>query len=304
VLLASWVAAYFLFRNLSSSEATNSTAASSAVTQASPATSPEAPAGASAREGTKKQREETSPANGSILSELFGARTLPGNETRPEGWLELIGLVTLRLLLAALLASALAFRPRRQFTALRRNPSVAQTQILLAVVASALMMTVGDSAARAFGIFAAASLVRFRTNIRDPKEITVLLISLAVGLATGVGRWELAVMLSLFALILLWILEYREPGQIFRAMELTVTSRNIEATQEIIRSLLEKHGFSSELRTLSRTNEDGAGSLVYHIDMSPLVSTDKFSEEIFAGGAGDIAGVAWEQKKSFSYVYQ
>ncbi|MGH9971697.1 MAG: hypothetical protein ACREBG_28420 [Pyrinomonadaceae bacterium] len=39
---------------------------------------------------------------------------------------------------------------------------------------------------RAFGIFAAVSLVRFRTNIRDPKEITVLLISLAIGLGTGV----------------------------------------------------------------------------------------------------------------------
>ena len=58
----------------------------------------------------------------------------------------------------------------------------------MAVVAGAMMMVVGDSAARAFGIFAAASLVRFRTNIRDPKEITVLLICLGVGLAAGVGR--------------------------------------------------------------------------------------------------------------------
>ena len=99
--------------------------------------------------------------------------------------------VTIRLTLAALLSAMLAFRPRRLSHTVKRNPFVAQTQILMAVVASALMMVVGDSAARAFGIFAAASLVRFRTNIKDPKEITVLLVSLAIGLATGVGRWEL-----------------------------------------------------------------------------------------------------------------
>ena len=84
------------------------------------------------------------------------------------------------------------FVPGAEYLALKRNPFVAQTQILLAIVAAALMIIVGDNAARAFGIFGAVSLVRFRTNIRDPKEITVLLISLALGLAAGVGRWDLA----------------------------------------------------------------------------------------------------------------
>ena len=84
------------------------------------------------------------------------------------------------------------------------------------------MMIVADNAARAFGIFAAASLVRFRTNIRDPKEITVLLISLAIGLATGVGKTEVAIILALFSLVVISLLEYYEPEQVFRAMELTV----------------------------------------------------------------------------------
>ena len=102
----------------------------------------------------------------------------------------------LRFLLAAFLAMLLAFRWRRGFKITQRNPYVAQTQILLAVVAAAMMMIVGDSAARAFGIFAAASLVRFRTNIRDPKETTVLLICLGVGLACGVGRLDMALILT------------------------------------------------------------------------------------------------------------
>jgi hypothetical protein len=117
-----------------------------------------------------------------FLDHLMGTRHSEAY-VRGERWIVTMGRIALRLLLAALLGAALAFRPRRRILALKRNPYVSQTQILLAIVAAALMIIVGDNAARAFGIFAAVSLVRFRTNIRDPKEITVLLISMALGLA-------------------------------------------------------------------------------------------------------------------------
>src|SRR4029078_3143360 len=130
-----------------------------------------------------------------------------------KSWAEDAVSVFGRLLLAVLLYAGLAFRPRQNVPLFRRSLFVSQTQILLSVVAAALMMIVGDNTARAFAIFAAVSLVRFRTNIRDPKEITVLLISLALGLAAGVGRWELGITLCLFALALLWLLEYNESEQ-------------------------------------------------------------------------------------------
>ena len=154
--------------------------------------------------------------NETFIDRLFGTHN---NEAfSSEQWAENIGRLSLRLLLASLLGAALAFRPRKQILTLKPNPYVSQTQILLAIVAAALMIIVGDNAARAFGIFAAVSLVRFRTNIRDPKEITVLLISLALGLASGVGRWDLAVVLALFSLIVLWLLEWREPQLVFRSL--------------------------------------------------------------------------------------
>ena len=135
-----------------------------------------------------------------LLSELFGPDVTASPATL-ESWETTSARIALRFALAAFLAAVLAFRPRRGVTASRRNPYVAQTQILMAVVAGGMMMVVGDSAARAFGIFAAASLVRFRTNIRDPKETTVLLVCLGVGLAAGVGRWDMAIILTVFVLL-------------------------------------------------------------------------------------------------------
>ncbi len=222
-----------------------------------------------------------------------------------ENILTIAARITLKLALAALLAAMLAFRPRKDLPSLQRNPYVAQTQILLAVVASALMMVVADNAARAFGIFAAASLVRFRTNIRDPKEITVLLVSLAIGLATGVGKVEVAVILSLFILAMLWVLEYYEPAQVFRSLELTVMTRKVDETDEVLREIFEKHNIATEIRVVDREDEeDPLGKIVYSLNINPSTSTDQLSEEIFATDPDNIDSVKWDQKKSNSYIYR
>jgi uncharacterized membrane protein YhiD involved in acid resistance len=259
------------------------------------------------RPATSAQTGAT-PREQSFFAQIFELEEDPhvAGETRdPLDWLTTFARVTVRLTLAALLSALLAFRPRRFSLFFKRNPFVAQTQILLAVVASALMMIVGDSAARAFGIFAAVSLVRFRTNIKDPKEITVLLVSLAIGLATGVGRWELAIILALFVLLLLWGLEYRETEQVTRAMELTVKTRDVDVTQDVLLRLFRKYEFDAEVRTIDRPDaDDEMGCIVYYVNISPFVSTDRLSDEILTADLQNVDSVEWDQQKNTNYFYQ
>jgi uncharacterized membrane protein YhiD involved in acid resistance len=238
------------------------------------------------------------------MDRLFGTQHTE-TEVSGDTWPQAMGRISLRLLLATMLGAALAFRPRKRILALKPNPYVSQTQILLAIVAAALMIIVGDNAARAFGIFAAVSLVRFRTNIRDPKEITVLLISLALGLASGVGRWDLALVLAIFSLVVLWLLEWREPDLVFRSMELKVTTKNVVTTQRALREVFKTHGFDKELRAVDReASEESPGSIVYSVDVSPSISTDELSADILALDGQNVQGIEWDQKKSYSYLYQ
>jgi len=261
--------------------------------------------GAAEREPLSRATPTPTPAgNETFLDHLMGTRNGEAN-VRGESWAESLGRITLRLLLAALLGTALAYRPRRKLLVLKRNPYVSQTQILLAIVAAALMIIVGDNAARAFGIFAAVSLVRFRTNIRDPKEVTVLLICMALGLASGVGRWDLGIALAVFSLIALWILEWREPEQVFRSMELKVITKDVVSTQRALREIFRKHGFDKELRAVDReATEESPGSISYSVDVSPTVSTDELSADILALDGQNVDGIEWNQKKSYSYLYQ
>src|SRR5262247_1351911 len=77
-----------------------------------------------------------------LLGEVFGPDASGLTPSSVASWEATSARIALRFSLAAFLASLLAFRPRRG----ARNPYVAQTQILMAVVVGAMMMVVGDSA--------------------------------------------------------------------------------------------------------------------------------------------------------------
>ncbi|MBV9242448.1 MAG: DUF4956 domain-containing protein [Acidobacteria bacterium] len=169
---------------------------------------------------------------------------------------------------------------------------------MLSVVAAALMLIVGDNTSRAFAIFAAVSLVRFRTNVRDPKEITVLLISLALGLASGVGRWDLGIALCLFALALLWLLEFKEPEQIVRSMELTVKSRNPEKTQHILKKIFKRMRIAAEVREIVPPDEKKQiGTISYYMALRLSLTTDELSDRILSADPNNTEGIQWSKTK-------
>jgi uncharacterized membrane protein len=257
-------------------------------------------------EGTSTAPSENKTGQGiPLVGELFGPDVSGLSPSSVSNWESTSARIALRFALAAFLAAILAFRPRRGVSVLRLNPYVAQTQILMAVVAGGMMMVVGDSAARAFGIFAAASLVRFRTNIRDPKETTVLLVCLGVGLASGVGRWDMAIILTLFVLLALAVLEYFERYQVFRSMEVAVQTRSVDRADEILKELFVRHKFDFELRELNREDQDEPmGKIVYLVNIDPIISITRLSEEILAGDSENIDSVQWEQKESKTYIYK
>jgi hypothetical protein len=82
----------------------------------------------------------------------------------------------LMLPVAALYGAALGgIRPIRRGL-VPRPLHVIQAQILMAIVGAVIMIVVAESLARAFAIVGAAGLVRYRSQIDDPKDAGVLLV--------------------------------------------------------------------------------------------------------------------------------
>jgi uncharacterized membrane protein YhiD involved in acid resistance len=191
--------------------------------------------------------------------------------------------------LAAALGAVLAFRPQRRGTPPRR-PAVVQTQIILAVVGALVMLVVGASLARAFGIVGAASLVRYRSKIEDPKDAGVMLACLAIGLASGVGIHLVALVSTAFVLAVVWVLESREP-EVEKDFLLAVKAGDAAQLQARLEALLRRNGVALELRTASHDE------LTYSVRLPLSKKTDRLTNAILALGDKGEMTVDWSEKK-------
>jgi hypothetical protein len=115
----------------------------------------------------------------------------------------------------------------------------------------------------------------------------------------------MAVILTGFVLLALVVLEYFEKYQVFRSMEITVLTRDVDKANAILKRLFARHSSDYELLVLNRQDADEPlGKLVYLVNLDPMISTSKLSEEILAGDADNIDSVEWDQKESKTYLYR
>lgn len=206
-----------------------------------------------------------------------------------EPHVAMVARAALSLPFAAILGAVLAFRPRARGTPPRSAP-VIQTQIVLSVIGGVVMVIVGSSVARAFGIVGVASLIRYRSKIDDPKDASVMLGCLTVGLASGVELYGLAAFATLFLLGVLWIVESLEPERL-KTFDLKVTAADPTAIRRDLEQLLRRSGVKYELRTA------GPKELVYEANLPLRVPTDRISNAILKLEPSGETEVVWDEKK-------
>jgi hypothetical protein len=195
-----------------------------------------------------------------------------------------------RLPIAALLGAALALRPRRAGSP-RRDPAVIETQIVLAIVGALIMLVVGASLARAFGIAGAANLIRYRAKIEDPKDAVVMLSALAVGLASGVGLFGIAGIGTLFLVFTLWIIEGFETHVRTFLLSLKLGERTSQRRAAVER-ILQRARTVFELRT---TADD---ELVYLVNAGASLKTEQLSAAFAAlAPKEEKTQIEWKEEK-------
>lgn len=76
-------------------------------------------------------------------------------------------------------------------------PSFAVTLVMLPIIIAVIIILIGDNVARAFSLAGAFTIIRFRSAPADPKDITYIFFTLAVGLALGLGYIGYAVLFTI-----------------------------------------------------------------------------------------------------------
>jgi len=116
--------------------------------------------------------------------------------------------ILLHLTIAFVLGQLVAWIYIWTHSGLSYSRSQAQSLVLLSVIVTLVMLAVGNSLARAFGLFGALALVRFRTPVKDTRDSAFLFMAVSVGIAVGSQNLRIAVLgtalLCVLSLYLFW----------------------------------------------------------------------------------------------------
>ena len=112
------------------------------------------------------------------------------------------------MLLSFVLCSVIAKLYQVTFQSLSYSRAFVHTLILGGMVTCMVIIALGDSLARGIGVLGALSMIRFRTVVRDPRDMMFLFAAVGLGIACGAGKFALSIvsclLLSSVIVLLHW----------------------------------------------------------------------------------------------------
>ncbi|HZD55465.1 MAG TPA: DUF4956 domain-containing protein, partial [Anaerolineales bacterium] len=113
---------------------------------------------------------------------------------------------TLSLLVAFALAFLWATVYRKTHSGIAYTRSFFFSLILLSPIVAMIMMAIGSNIALSLGLVGSLSVIRFRTVVKDTKDMTFLFMAIAIGLTSGANVWLVGiigtVVVSVIAIVL------------------------------------------------------------------------------------------------------
>ena len=161
------------------------------------------------------------------------------------------------------------------------NASFPTTLIMLPVIISIIILLVGNNVARAFSLAGAFSIIRFRSAPGDPKDISYVFFTLAVGLACGMGYISYAAIFTVVLGLVMIVLDIVKFGEgKGNSMDLKITVPENLNYENVYDDILDKYASDWDLKKV-KTKEFGAlFELDYLVLLKKDANTKKFIDEL------------------------
>ncbi|MCI6189790.1 MAG: DUF4956 domain-containing protein [Clostridium sp.] len=171
------------------------------------------------------------------------------------------------------------------------------TLIMLPAIISIIILLVGNNVARAFSLAGAFSIIRFRSEPKDPKDISYIFFTLAVGLSAGMGYILYAILFTIILCLIMFVLKFINYAESDKScLELRITIPENLNYENIFDDILKKYTSSWKFKKI-KTKEFGS---LFEITYSVVMNTGnqkKFIDEVRCrnGNLGVILSVPQEK---------
>jgi hypothetical protein len=178
------------------------------------------------------QGDSAPPAEGFVLERLF--------DFSEVGAFHVFDLFV-GLVMATILTYGLVQTYRATHRGATYSVAFLQSLFILTACTALIMVVIGSNIARAFSLVGALSIVRFRTAIKDPRDVGFVFAALALGMACGTGFYAAAIVFTLFIcglLLLLGKLNVGASKSNEAIVRVTVSSKNgaVDSVEAALRS--------------------------------------------------------------------
>lgn len=188
--------------------------------------------------------------------------------------------VGLSMIVSFLGSMGMAWVYVRTHQGLSYSRSFVQTLVLASLVATMLMLAVGNNLARGVAILGSMALIRFRSTMKDPRDMVFMFASLAIGIAMGVRAYAVGLGGTVVIGAAAWLLRYTEFGARQHHDGLVRVFLPADGGASPIREVLDRHCRRWVLVTLRETEAGRVAEHDYHVALHDPLNSDGLLEDL------------------------
>lgn len=209
-----------------------------------------------------------------MFNELFNFQDQASSQPSPVE-------VVLAMVTSLALNFLIAFIYRTTYRGTRYSQDFVQTLMIIGVVTTVLIMVVAGNGAIAFGMFAAFSVIRFRRNLSQSRDLGFVFFAMAIGMVVGAGNYVMAVIITVIIGATIVLLTKTDAFAPRRASHILTLRMNSDMNfEELMAPLFEEF---TEQASLTRVNSAQAGMMTelrYGLQLKEGTSTASFLEAL------------------------
>jgi hypothetical protein len=209
------------------------------------------------------------------LEDLFSAGSQAS--TNPPKPLEIVFAMAVSILLNL----AIATLYRKTYKGTRYSQDYVQTLIIIGVVTTILIMVVSGNGAIAFGMFAAFSVIRFRRNLGQSRDLAFVFFAMAIGMVVGARRYDMAVIITAIVGTAIYILSKSDAFAPRRASHLLTLRMTSEMNfEELLKPVFDEFTDRTQLVSVSSVQAGMMTELRYGLQLKLGASTPKLLDAL------------------------
>ena len=143
--------------------------------------------------------------------------------------------------------------------------------VLMAPIVSLVMLYIRGDLVLSLGLIGSLSIVRFRTAIKDMRDMVFLFWVIAVGLGAGTYNWSVVLVSTLFIIVIVSILYYFRYGHSENKDFVLSFSGQMPYAKDQVHEIIQR--YTVDARKRSYEVEEGNWEIIYELRLSELSSS-------------------------------